>query len=352
MIVHRFVPKAGVAVITPEDEDDLWSLRRIISRDDLVSSETKRVIKARGFFSRPDKGERVDVFITIRVEKIGLDSSLSRLRIAGIVVDASSEAVSRGSHHSIIVAPGKRLALKKQKWSELQISLMKGRREEGFFVVAIDRREAGVGRVKGTHLELYPTVSSGFTGKLYQEKPRPDTAYYSKVAELLKSLYIDGYRIFIAGPGVTKQKFASFLKEREEGLAGKIAVIEGIDVAGEDGVYATLKSEKLKKALEEGKLKRVSSILDEVIRRITTSDERVALGFKEVDEASRQGAVESLVVSEGVFEQSIEEEVLIELVDRVEEMGGSAYLVDSSTELGNQASALGGLVALLRFKPF
>ncbi|MEM4298255.1 MAG: mRNA surveillance protein pelota [Nitrososphaerota archaeon] len=351
MILHHLQPKLGVAIVTPEDEDDLWSLRRIISKEDLLSSETTRVVKEEGAFSRPEKGERVDVFVTVRVEKVKLDSSLSRLKVSGVIVESSNEAVGRGSHHSITIVPGKKLVLKKKGWKEFHLKLLKGfSKGEGFIIVAIDRREAGVGRIKGTHLELYPSIRSGLTGKLYPERAGLEAKFYSEVFELLRFVYIEGYRIFVAGPGSTKLNFARLLKEK--GMGERVAVIEGVDLAGEDGVYAVIKSDQLKDFLKMSKLNRVASILEEAIRRIAVNDERVALGFKEVDRASKLGAVESLIVAEAVFGQGVEEEALIELIDRVEQMGGSTYLVDSSTELGRQASILGGLVALLRFKPF
>ena len=79
MIIHKLIPKKGFAIVTPEDLDDLWRLKRIITSDNLVSSETTRAIKNEGFFSRPNKGERIRVYLTLKVNSIKLDNSFGRL---------------------------------------------------------------------------------------------------------------------------------------------------------------------------------------------------------------------------------------------------------------------------------
>jgi protein pelota len=351
MIIHRFAKRAGLATITPEDEDDLWCLRRIIHEDDLVSSETSRVIKDKGEFSRPNKGERVNVSMTLQVERIRMDSSLGRLRITGRIVDTSEDFLGKGSSHSLVISADRRLTMKKEKWSDLEAQLLEGslRREEGFTLVALDRREAAVGRVKGTHLQVYPAIDSGFSGKMYPEKTRPETSFFTKIEEFIASIHRPECKIFLTGPGTTKNIFARFLSNKRKEWFGKILIIDGTDVAGEDGVYIALRSKNLQKVLENGKLARVSSILEEVVRRISRDDKRVAVGFEEVNEAGRMGAVESLVISDRVFEHSFDETKLIELINKVEELNGRAYLVDSTTDLGGQVSSLGGIVALLRY---
>ena len=127
MIVHRLVPRDGLVVLTPEDAEDLWVIRRIVSAGDLVSGETKRVVKEVGDYVRPDKGERISVSITLRVERVSLDSALERLRVLGEIVSTSNELVSKGVSHSLAVTPMKKIGLKKEagRLGQLEISLLK-----------------------------------------------------------------------------------------------------------------------------------------------------------------------------------------------------------------------------------
>ena len=72
MIVSRFQRNIGIAVVQPEDLQDLWTLRRIISPSDEISGETTRVIKQKGEFTRPDRGERISVRVSMEVESLKL----------------------------------------------------------------------------------------------------------------------------------------------------------------------------------------------------------------------------------------------------------------------------------------
>jgi protein pelota len=55
------------------------------------------------------------------------------------------------------------------------------------------------------------------------------------------------------------------------------------------------------------------------------------------------------VISDDVFTNNVDENVLVKTLNVVEEKGGKVFLCDSSLEAGKQVSALGGIVALLRY---
>ena len=80
--------------IIPEDSDDLFTLRRIIKTDNIVVSDTSRVIKYEKEYSRPDR-ERVKIRVSVKVEKIGLDESIDRLRIAGTIIESNNSLVQK-----------------------------------------------------------------------------------------------------------------------------------------------------------------------------------------------------------------------------------------------------------------
>ncbi|MBI5133184.1 MAG: mRNA surveillance protein Pelota, partial [Thaumarchaeota archaeon] len=73
-----------------------------------------------------------------------------------------------------------------------------------------------------------------------------------------------------------------------------------------------------------------------------------AMGFKDVSDAAKLKAVESLMFSDVVF-KSVDEDAIIDLLNIVEGSGAKAFAVDSSTDIGLQVSSLGGIVALLRY---
>lgn len=350
MIIHSLIPKSGLVVVTPEDVNDLWRLRRLISVGDIVAGETTRVVKGQGFYTRPDKGERVKVKVTLIVEKVKLDSTFGSLRVTGKIVDVSTDLLSKGSFHSLLVTPERRLAVKKEKWGVLESKLVgEGEVSIGCVIAALDAREAGVGVLRGTHLKVLTTIASGFGGKRYEEGKGSYQSFFNKVEETMRTVYVEGDKVFMAGPGQVKNQFANLVRERWKEASAGIHLIDGVDVTGEDGVFATVRSSGFRKIVEDSVIAKAHSVLEEAVRRVSLGDTRVAMAFPDVSRAGEAGAVEELVLSDRLFELGILEDDLVALLNTVEKYGGKAYLLDSSTDMGRQASGLGGIVALLRY---
>jgi len=101
-MISKVIDDNSVSVI-PEDSDDLLTLRRIVKKGDRIIGDTTRVIKQEKDFSRPDRGERIKIRISIKVEKPSLDNMLDRLRLRGTIVESTNESVPHGSHHSFVV---------------------------------------------------------------------------------------------------------------------------------------------------------------------------------------------------------------------------------------------------------
>lgn len=343
--------KHGLVTVTPEQPDDLWSLRRVISKQDLVAGETSRVYKDLGEYSRPDK-ERIKVTVTIEVENIQLDTTFSRLKISGKIVDVSNDLLSKGAFHSLTVSEGHRVSIKKPGgFSGVQLRLIEGSGvpKDNFVIVALDNREAGIGVVKGTHLQIMPTIESGITGKMYQESKKGGAGYSEKIADSLATVYPNGAKIFVLGPGTAKEVFCNYL-QRERKEFAEVSSIEGSDVSGEDGVYVALRNPNLQTALSESRLSKVSKLIAETMRRISLGDSRVSLAFNDCLRAAKQGAVESLIIADKIFSQKgVEEDSVVELLNSVEEYRGETFLLDSTTDLGSQVNTLGGAIGVLRF---
>ena len=78
-----------------EEPDDLLVLRRVIQKQDKIVSDTTRVIKQDKDYSRPDRGERIKVRISLEVEKIALDAVFDKLRISGTILETTNDAVTK-----------------------------------------------------------------------------------------------------------------------------------------------------------------------------------------------------------------------------------------------------------------
>ena len=357
MIVKEVTNSSDKAYfVISEDADDLFSLRRIIEGGDYVIADSTRVIKQVGEYARPDKGERIKVRVSIRVENISFDQSIDRLRIAGIITASSNELVSKGTHHSLTLRVGDSITIDKgRKWSNLEINILrKSGDTSGFILVAIDTQEAAIAKLSGTHLEIIPNIYSGKSGKRYPQAVKRDSkteSFFEDIARTISGLLIvekDRFRAIIFGPGETKRRFYNFLSTTTDIDKNVFLVLEGIDVAGEDGIYVFLRSSAMKEAMKTSKLASVSHIVDEIMSLVSKGENKFAIGIHEVQNAASIKAISNLVLSDSIFRTAAESEV-IRLLNLLEGQGAKVYAVDSSTDIGMRVSALGGVVALLRY---
>jgi protein pelota len=359
MIIKEAKESSGKAYfVIPEDADDLLTLRRIIENGDYVFADTTRVIKKVKEFARPDKGERIKVRVSVRVESISLDDMVDRLRITGIITNTDNELVPRGIHHSLTVQVGDTITIdKNRKWNDVETNILKrSGNSTNFILVAIDAQEAAVAKISGTHLKIIPNIYSGQSGKRYQHaaKNNPNIEiFFDDIAKTIQSIFSaaaeeNNSTIIIFGPGETKRRFYNLLVEKHKLEKGKVSLIDGVDVAGEDGIFVFLRSPAIKEAMSSSKLATVSSILDEIMRLVHKSDAKFAMGMQEVSNAASIKAIEYLVFSDSIFKTTDENDV-VKLLNLVESQGAKSFAVDSSTDIGWRVSSLGGIVALLRY---
>jgi protein pelota len=246
---------------------------------------------------------------------------------------------------------------KDRKWHENELNILaRSGNTEDFILVAIDTQEAAVAKVSGTHLELIPNIYSGQSGKRFQtsKKNNPNIeGYFADVMRTIQSIVDndDGTvcRAIVFGPGETKRRLYNFLDTGKNRIEkAKLTIVDGVDVAGEDGIYVFLRSSVLKEVMSSSKLAVVSSILDEVLRFVHKGELKYAMGIQEVTYATSIKNIECLVFSDAIFKSSDEDSVL-KVINSAESYGGKIYAVDSSTDIGLRVSSLGGIVALLRY---
>ncbi|MDP9493325.1 MAG: mRNA surveillance protein Pelota [Thermoproteota archaeon] len=352
MIVRDSKHSEKSKAISAEDLDDLFTLRRIIEINDTIITDTTRSIKQKSEFSRPDKGERVKIRILLRIETIKFDGTVDRIRIGGTILNSDNQLVPKGVHHSISIKVDDMIILEKKQWKKIQADILKNSGNDTIYLlISIDIQEAAIALVTGTHVKILPNIYSGQSGKRFQGSRRINANIESFFEEILlgirsvTNLHAQKQMLILFGPGETKRRFFNFLaKEFNE----KITVLEGIDVAGEDGIFVSLRSTSLKELLKASKIGIVSSMLDKLIYLIHSGDPKYAIGVNEVRNAVNNKSIESLIYSNSILEK-LDEGEFIDLLNSTEAVGAKIYGVDASTDIGLRVSSLGGIVGLLRF---
>jgi protein pelota len=361
MIVKEVKGSAGKAYfLIPQDPDDLFSVRRILSPEDLVIASTTRVIRQEKEFSRPDRGERISVKVWLRVDSLGFDKMVDRLRIKGIISNASSELVPRGSYHSLTIGIGDNITIeKKRDWLPYEKNIIHRFSDASLYLlVAVDLQECAVAKLSGTHLGIVPNIYSGQSGKRYRvqtSKTGEPEQFFDEIINILKSqlsaedIEHTTDKVIIFGPGETKKRLYNFLARKEKNLSNLASVIEGIDVAGEDGILLFVRSPRMKEVMENSKISTVLSLLDEIMIFVSRGENRFAMGFSDVAKAAAMRAVESVIFSSSIF-GTVEEDELVKLLNTIESQGASTFAIDSSTDIGMRVSSLGGIVSVLRYQ--
>ncbi len=345
-MITKIIDENSISV-KPEDSDDLLNLRRIIKEEDKVIGDTTRVLKQDKDYSRPDKGERIKVRISLLVEKISLDDVLDRLRISGTISESSNESVPHGSHHSFILKINDGITISKKKWLPIEKNLLESNNNQvGFVLVAIDTGDCGIAKLRGTHLEFIPNIYSGSSGKRYKTSFNIEK-FFEQVQLAISTVLKEGDLIVIFGPGETKKRFSNFIQKSQNTQKYKIQVVDGIDSGGEDGIYIFTKSQSMKEIMSDSKLAKASSIIDEVMLLANKKSRKFTMGFDETFNANQIGAVESLVFSDKAIQDN--EQKMIDFLNDVESKGVKIYSVDSSTDIGLRVTGLGGVVSLLRY---
>ncbi len=345
-MITKIIDENSISV-KPEDSDDLLNLRRIIKEEDKVIGDTTRVLKQDKDYSRPDKGERIKVRISLLVEKISLDDVLDRLRISGTISESSNESVPHGSHHSFILKINDGITISKKKWLPIEKNLLESNNNQvGFVLVAIDTGDCGIAKLRGTHLEFIPNIYSGSSGKRYKTSFNIEK-FFEQVQLAMSTVLKEGDLIVIFGPGETKKRFSNFIQKSQNTQKYKIQVVDGIDSGGEDGIYIFTKSQSMKEIMSDSKLAKASSIIDEVMLLANKKSRKFTMGFDETFNANQIGAVESLVFSDKAIQDN--EQKMIDFLNDVESKGVKIYSVDSSTDIGLRVTGLGGIVSLLRY---
>jgi protein pelota len=350
MIVKPSGTSNNAFVIIPEDADDLFILRRILENDDRVIADTSRLIKQVKEYGRPDKGERVKIRVAIKVEQSKLDSAVDRLRISGIITDTNNEMVQKGMHHSLSVHVGDIVTIDKGRgWRDAELKMLTQSISNGSFIlVAIDTQEAAVAKVSGTNVKVIPSIYSGQSGKRYQTKNPNIEKYFIDIAKTVSSIIGENDKVIIFGPGETRRRFFNVLISGQHILKDTVQLIDGIDVAGEDGMFVFLRSAAMREVMSSSKLAAVSSILDKVMLMVNRGEAKFAIGMNEVSQAAELKSVEAVIFSDSVFKMANEEEI-VKLLNLIESYGAKTFAVDSSTDIGLRVSSLGGIVALLRY---
>jgi len=342
--------------VVPRTLDDLWHLYNIIYKGDLIYGRTTRELKMNIDYSRPQKGKRVSVFLSIKVEDVVWDRSLNRLRVHGKIHEAPENVAGRGSHHTLNVMVSKPITIVKEKWSKHQIDRLKraaASEVRPIIVVSIDSEEYCIALIRQYGVDVQAASFAKLPGKLEAEKrTNALKKYFGRTLDAVREVWRrNHYAVVIIGVGLTKNQFLNYIRSEAPDLSQSILDFKSVNSSGLAGIEEALRSGVLNKALKHLRIAEETKSVEEVLARLGKGTGNVTYGLEQVEKANMLGAVETFLVADFTIRDSLDERrlVLEKLMTDVEGKGGNVSVISAEHEAGQKLLALGGVAALLRF---
>ena len=356
-IVHRNLKK-GVLVLKPENLDDIWILYNVILPGDRVYAKSQRRVKARDETLRQDSGERVTLYLGVRVEDVYYDPNFNRLRVKGLIVEGPEDLIRIGSYHTLNVELNFEVKIIKDVWPDYLVKRIKESLDSEdrprVLVVAVEEGDACIAKVGDYGIDVAANIVVNIPGKQDETKLR-DTIlqkFFSDVYTAIKQSLSDKRikSIVIAGPGFTKERLLSYIQRDKE--VSKLCSLENVSNGGRAGVSEVIKRGALTKVLEEIRLVEESSLMDELLRRLGKDERTGIYGLAEVEKAAEFGAIQTLLITDKHLRGASAEDrtKLDALLKTVEKARGRVVILSAENEPGEQLASLGEIAALLRFK--
>jgi len=340
MIIEKLDMKSGTVMVRTETLDDLWHIERVLEKGDLLTARTlrKTTIK-RG--SEIREGDRVSLTLTISLEKMEFHKDSHALRLTGPVVSGPEDRVQLGSYHTLSTGIRSGLAIRKESWKGYQLERLKRARlkKSLLLVCVLDREDAHFAVLKESGIEHLAEISSHKT-------MGPDTLkgtgtledYHREILAYLQNK--EAQAIVLAGPGFERENLLKFIKSQDPGLARKI-VLEHTHSTGRAGVTELVKS-SANRILRGTRIARETEQVENLLQEINREG-LATYGLKEVSQAVKLGAVETLLVSEEKLRE------LEGLMNEAEKRRGRVAIISSDHEAGERFLLLGGIGAILRY---
>ncbi|WEU40720.1 MAG: mRNA surveillance protein pelota [Candidatus Odinarchaeum yellowstonii] len=361
MRILFFDEKKSRMKIKVESLDDLWTLYNIISKNDIVYGRTFRRIKQNEEAIRADKGERIPVYLGIRVEETSFHGFADRLRIKGRIVSGPEDLISAGSFHTLNVEVDSQIEIVKDRWSKTDLKrideALKSSSSPVIILCAVDSNEASIALMGSFQTKIVTRITESIPGKRLTDKENTEAyqRFYASILKVIETLLGESRvdYIIIAGPGFVKDHLRDYIIHRKPELKNMI-ITDTVSSGDVSGINEIIKRGAAISVLSKMRVIEHSSLIEDVLKRLAKNSGDVAYGFDDVRDAAERGAVQTLLVTDELV-RSLDETKrsnVHNLIEIVENMSGDVKIFSVQTPPGEQLKGLGGVAALLRFNLF
>ena len=274
---------------------------------------------------------------------------------------------------------------------------------EAYGIVSIDINEAAIGILDGSNIHIISKRTSGIPGKhraggqsarrFERLREAEINEYFKRIAKYVNQTFLNPeyeqklVGVLIGGPGFTKEEFAES-KYIDYRIKEKIIGFINTNYSGEEGIREIV--EKAKNYLKETKYLREKSLVDELLRQISSKNGLVTYGLKNVWNAVQNGNVKTVLISDNfkgyvlvekcntcgfhretvfndrpktlaeercpVCNKGFLQKEIVEIIDYLDEKSDEYNyvfkVISSNTEYGKIFNRLSGIAAFLKYKEY
>ena len=225
--------------------------------------------------------------------------------------------------------------------------------DDVFGLVVMDKREATIAMLKGKTIIPITKTTSNVPGKTRaggQSAPRfqrlregAAKEFYVRIAEYIKEAFLgkDIKGIIIGGPGHTKNEFLDYNYITDQ-LNRKIIAIKDLSYTGDFGLQELL--DKSQDVLSDEEISKEKTIMERFFTLLAKEPDKVAYGKDIVYTELCAGAVDSVLLSDSLDDETIEK-----FEEAAKEFGTSVVLISTDTREGVQLRDMGKVAAFLRY---
>ena len=169
--------------------------------------------------------------------------------------------------------------------------------------------------------------------------------HYKKVAEYMKETFLkmEGLKgIIVGGPGPTKYDLVEgdFITNE---VKKKIIAIKDLSYTGEFGLEELL--EKSQDVLAQEEVMEEKKIVNKFLEMLAIKQNMVSYGEKDVMGKLKMGVVDTLLLSEDLTDEKIEE-----IEKEAQPVGTNVMIISTQTREGAQLRDFGKVAAILRYE--
>jgi len=224
-----------------------------------------------------------------------------------------------------------------------------------FGLVAMDKREGTIALLKGKTIIPLKNLTSSVPGKHKTggqsaqrfERLREGAAidFYKRIAQHMLEEFLENQTalqgIIVGGPGHTKHEFVEggYITDQ---LKRKIIGIKDLSYTGDFGIQELL--EKSEDILSEEEVIHEKILVRTFFEKLNIDPGKIAYGYDDVMRLTSTGAVETILVSE-----ALDENLIDELDKAAEPMGTVVEVISVETREGAQLKDMSKVGAILRY---